>query len=555
VRSLKRFGALYLLVVLFAVGVIAFLRMPRAFVLLGGAAPVESGRIAGATSGRGHQLHLNASPALVCADCHDLEVNGFTKPSPERCKTCHEARGGAHKKLTVPIHASANAKAKGADNCITCHSFVPKPGDDKDPWNCLSCHKEKQGDKAAISVHAKEQCGTCHRPHDDKPTQAADCKTCHDGTRAAIHPLKDVKLPATAEHPAMRGQPDCNDCHKPHEKAPRGADACTGCHFENKPVVPETAIFSGGHKCTGCHTSHEKGASVGTACITCHKGQRVVGMDKVPQHANCQSCHNKHNVMGGPEKACTTCHTGPHKGNNVDVSRGCTSCHSVHGPEALIAQGNPSDCATCHKIAQNDRSFHDGKTQCASCHATHGSNPLGPKLIAPCAQCHEKKTEMVSAGHANCKNCHTPHNPLPPKAACTSCHAPEAQTVPRGHAQCTTCHDPHSGQKPGCTTGCHQDKKQAIHAKVDGSCQTCHRPHGPKGVASPPACVTCHQAQKLPALHSVPQHQQNCKSCHTQPHLPAQADRVTCTTCHADRKEHEKGATRCTGCHDFRGAK
>jgi predicted CXXCH cytochrome family protein len=539
-RRLQRFSIAWLALVLMTAGLVWWLRTPSHPIVLAATSPESTGHIPTPTNGLAHKVHLAAGQNIVCKDCHEIRAEGFVKPTPDRCRTCHGDR-------QVGIHASTIAKEKGANDCTTCHAFVSRPMDDKDPWACMRCHSEPQGDKIAISVHAKEDCGTCHEPHRAPATIATDCRSCHDNKRAKMHPLKNE---AQA----------CVDCHKPHRKAPRGGDACTGCHFEKKPIVPETAIFTGGHQCTSCHTSHEHGASIGTSCKQCHAKQHVIGMEKNPMHADCRSCHDQHNVMGAPGNRCVRCHAEPHQkiGKTIDVSRGCTSCHDVHGKEGrtLTPAGGGTDCASCHgKIAATNRSFHDGKAECASCHATHGSNPLGPRKIVPCAQCHEKKTELVAmnTGHAECRNCHVPHAPLPPKTACIGCHNAEGQTAPQGHQKCTGCHDPHSGQKPACTNGCHQDKRTSIHGTIDGGCQKCHRPHGPKGIASPPACTSCHAANKLPALHTVPQHA-NCRSCHTTPHQPPPADRAACTgSCHTDRRNHIPGATRCTGCHDFRG--
>src|SRR5262249_46334727 len=151
----------------------------------------------------------------------------------------------------------------------------------------------------------------------------------------------------------------------PHERAPRGGDACTNCHFNRAPKVSETAIFTGGHKCTSCHSSHEKGASVQTACKSCHQAKRVVGMDHVPQHADCKSCHLQHNVMGARGNGCANCHSGQHKYVAVDASRPCTSCHNVHGAgtATLTPVGGGTNCTGCHTIATSNRAFHDGRAE------------------------------------------------------------------------------------------------------------------------------------------------------------------------------------------------
>ena len=536
-KRLLPFSALLGAMVLVAVALIAWLRTPSQHALVLAASPAMSGGIPGTLATPGHSVHLDSARGIVCTDCHELAANGFTKPKTEKCQACHQDKH-------VGLHQSALAKEKGASECSSCHAFVPRAGEDRGAWSCMRCHSEQQGTRQPIAVHAREQCGTCHKPHETPATKPADCRSCHDGQKAKVHIVRDPKMA-------------CADCHKPHEKAPRGADACTGCHFSKPPVVAQTAIFSGGHKCTSCHSAHDQGASVKQECKTCHAQKHVIGMERVPEHASCRSCHNQHNVLGGAGNACVRCHTGPHKGEQIDVSRGCTTCHNVHGAgkAMLTAVGGGTDCTSCHKIASNNRAFHDGRAECAQCHATHGSSALGPKQIVTCEQCHAKQTALAStnAGHTNCKSCHVPHQPLPPKQTCNGCHAVEAQTAPKGHAKCQSCHEPHSGSRPACTT-CHANKVQTIHGNIASGCQSCHRAHGPKGVATAPACTTCHAQAKLPALHAVAQHS-TCTNCHQAPHQPARAERATCLSCHVNRTDHEKDAARCTGCHNFKGAR
>jgi predicted CXXCH cytochrome family protein len=535
VKRLFVFTAAYAVIVAATIAAVLWLRTTSKHFHLPSAAEAPTGKIPGALLGKGHAAHLGSAAGVVCESCHTFDADTFTKPTVDRCEGCHTDR-------KLGLHQSGAASAAGAADCSTCHSFVTRPGDDKDPWTCMRCHAEQQGSLGPIAVHAKEDCGTCHHPHDAKATRPADCRSCHDGRRAPMHVLRD---------PSMA----CESCHKPHEKAPRGGDKCTGCHFDKPPVIAQTAVFAGGHECTSCHSSHENGASVQTACSACHSTKHVVGMDHIPEHADCRSCHDQHNVMGNPQNACLKCHATEHKNQAIDVSAGCTACHDVHGSgnATLTPMGGGTNCTGCHEIASNNHAFHDGRAECSDCHATHGSNPLGPMEIKGCTQCHDREAELVSlnVGHGQCRNCHVPHAPLPTKTACGGCHETQSQTAPRGHTSCQSCHDPHSGARPVCTT-CHANKKASIHGNIEGGCQTCHRPHGPEGPASPPACTTCHRQNTLQALHAIPQHG-TCQSCHQAPHSPPAADRATCIACHTDRKDHVKEATRCTGCHNFRG--
>ncbi len=95
-----------------------------------------------------------------------------------------------------------------------------------------------------------------------------------------------------------------------------------------------------------------------------------------------------------------------------------------------------------------------------------------------------------------CADCHTAAAHAPKEiVACASCHAAEASSAPPGHQACASCHQPHDPKHAvaSCAT-CHADK----HHGNNLACTTCHRPHGPTGVASPPACTTCHATATLP---------------------------------------------------------
>lgn len=538
------FVVTFALVAAIALGI---LRKPHANALLSTAAMPSASAIV-PTQGRGHVVHLKTW-GLACKDCHAVETGSFKRPSPERCQGCHQSRH-------LSLHQGPAAPSEAKD-CTACHSFLPRAGDEKDPWNCIRCHAEDQGDKAAVIVHRNEYCGRCHRPHDEPGTivAATTSKVC-----VGCHAVGGI---AYKKHTPPPRRP-CLECHKPHQNAPRGSEQCLGCHSQKEPLIPSSAIFRGGHEnCEFCHSTHAEKARVKKLCRECHSTQHVVGMERVPQHGVCLSCHNQHNVLGGPGNACPRCHTAqPHRNQSIDVSRGCVACHNVHGADkaVLTTVAAGADCSGCHKIASSNSAFHSSKLVCSNCHQQHGSNPLGPRAVKACTQCHANKAELVAlnAGHTNCRQCHVnQHKPLPILAGgCPNCHGAEAQSMPKGHASqnCVGCHEPHSGSKPLCTK-CHESKAKAIHGNLPTGCQTCHRPHGPKGQASPPQCTTCHQPASLPSLHKVPQHASACRACHVVPHLPPRSDRATCTSCHTDRKDHNVDAAFCTGCHNFRGAR
>jgi hypothetical protein len=163
----------------------------------------------------------------------------------------------------------------------------------------------------------------------------------------------------------------------------------------------------------------------------------------------------------------------------------------------------------------------------------------------------------VNHSHENCANCHgsSIHQPKP-SAPCASCHARERATAPPGHQACTSCHDAHGASVPPIApcASCHKKESTSKHGTLSGGCAACHRPHGdshePARTLATPPCVSCHAVKSLPGLHAVTQHTA-CNKCHDA-HGPPRDDRATCTgPCHTDRRQHEKGASACSGCHVF----
>ena len=463
----------------------------------------------------GHRSHVDGGKA-ACKDCHDYARDGFKNPGSTPCLRCH-ANEAAH------MHAG---DAQNKTVCLTCHVFAP----DKAPPTCIGCHAVAEGPLAAVHVHATADCAACHRAHEQPSIVPKDCATCHDER--------------STEHARHAGTKGCLDCHTGHAPAEAAIASCSSCHA--RPAGPKPA---GHDSCLGCHAPHDFVASA-AGCIGCHGPKPTLVASEVHAHTVCTSCHSPH----APEQAaasCTGCHTGIHVVHGS--KNACVACHQPHGENAepRIAAA----CTTCHaNVAIADTGAHAGGVTCQGCHKPHDFAP--PDRRALCVSCHASETALaaVSKGHGDCTSCHGGSTHKPAAApACGSCHKREQASAPPGHQKCTGCHEPHKGSVlPQATcASCHADKASGLHATVPGGCSTCHRPHGSDGIASPPACTTCHARARLPALHAVPAHA-DCASCHAS-HGPPRSDRVTCTgSCHVDRRDHQPQAQVCDGCHVFR---
>jgi hypothetical protein len=491
----------------------------------------------------GHAAHVGKKD-VACRDCHAYEAEGFQNPGIAPCKRCH-----------VPESTHAHGGGSDRDDatgCTTCHAFAPN----KKAPTCIGCHETSTGHLMAIGVHATTACAECHMPH-GQATAASTTRAC-----TACHEERSTR------HAAHQGSSGCSDCHAPHIAAREARSTCRGCHATPAGMRPANH-----EACVTCHAPHDlRVADAGlpstraraeaqvaspahpsaqgvraTECGSCHAPKATLAASRTPEHGICTSCHAPHAPNASAPGACATCHQEVH----VDHGRGpgtCIACHAPHGkdPTRIAAA-----CTSCHQaVAATDGAAHAGKTPCRACHADHAFK--ASRETARCERCHVSEAGRVakSKGHGACAQCHGGGIHLPQKgAACTTCHKTEAATAPKGHAGCGSCHETHGATvpAPGACATCHKPEAATKHS----ACSSCHRPHGPSGVASPPACTTCHDGPKLPALHGVTDHAK-CVTCHTS-HGPPRADRATCTTgCHEGREKHQPQAAVCNGCHVFR---
>lgn len=544
----------------------------------------------------GHRIHV-VKEKIDCTKCHSPTATGMGPVTPDRCATCHE------KEARIAHASDEAAKRFGPGTkavCTACHAFtLDGSGHDKamldggpprvamdggagkyafgietyEPGDCKRCHATQQGDTAPVVVHGTQPCLSCHKPHEGTP-QSAPCSDCHQEITTS-HAAQGKTLVET-----------CSTCHEHrHAAAKEALGTCTECHAKTEPLIPASALFAGGHaECTGCHKPHAFDKKETAPCRSCHQAVNVIGAGTIGAHDACVNCHAPHDVKASAGAACPTCHKGVHS-DHPKQAGACTSCHDPH-PKRASSALDVEACSSCHRFAKNDHDAHGGAA-CTGCHKPH---QFGLELtnLATCDACHGTRVDQVAAnrGHQACTGCHQglPHHPQQQKVACSSCHAREAGLVKSGHATCTGCHEPHSGAQGAACGTCHRAEQQTApkghqacaschephaglpavkacnqchateaaspHGTVGTGCQTCHRPHGPKGVASVPACTSCHAVAKLPGLHSEAKHQP-CQRCHAGHEAANTPKREICVGCHQDRKTHFPESPRCASCHLF----
>jgi hypothetical protein len=553
-----------------------------------------------------HKVHV-AREHVACAKCHDIGTDSMGGPvAPARCASCHAKQ--AHFE-----HARKQAQSSfGPDTkavCTTCHVFkvdaaalsvssaalahdggeagthaetaVPAAPHVPAPTDCTRCHGTRPGEAPAVQVHGTSECVKCHRPHEDVRGLVGPCQDCH----------RDIST-GHGKKTATPGEA-CVTCHA-HQHAP-ASDAlgsCTGCHAKTEPIIPTTALFASGHTaCVGCHRPHEFTKASAAPCRSCHADVHVLGAPKVAAHERCESCHAPHDVRSAGDAVCANCHKDVSPDHPKVAAASCTGCHNPHptGATALERRVLARPCSACHQQAASDAAFHGGiacekchaphrfeislqdHALCAGCHkkqttltatllghqqcqGCHQGLPHRPMALeAPCGSCHKAEAAVARPGHIKCQSCHEPHDGSL-VADCKTCHSAEQRSAPVGHQTCTGCHDQHSGKVAAAPCAkCHLTEAASMHGKVAEGCTSCHRPHGPSGIASPPACTSCHEKSKLPGLHALAQHQA-CQNCHKAHDEKPTSLRALCVTCHKDRQDHFPNAPMCGSCHLFGAA-
>jgi hypothetical protein len=549
----------------------------------------------------GHRVHV-IEQKVECVKCHAPSANKMGPVTPDRCIACHQKEGHIE-------HASGEAvKRFGAGTkavCTACHAFTLEGArreeallkepprialdggggapsyavESYEASDCKRCHASAQGQLAPVTektVHGSQPCLSCHQPHEGPP-KSAPCSDCHKEI-STTHASAGKSLIET-----------CSTCHE-HRHAPAkdAVATCAACHAKEQPIIPATALFAGGHtQCIGCHKPHSFEKKEATACRSCHAQVNVIGAGSIAAHNGCTNCHAPHDVRSSAPAACTMCHKSVHPDHPSQLGK-CVGCHDPH-PKSTRAASEGIDvnaCTSCHKFAESDHGAHRGAA-CTGCHKPHGFK-LTLASVTTCTGCHEARVHQTSLnkGHQACEGCHQglPHQPEPDKVGCDNCHRKQAGLVKAGHARCIGCHEPHSGaQATPCANchrveqqtapkghqaclnchephaglptlkacpDCHRTEQASAHGRISSGCQTCHRPHGPNGVASVPACSSCHQRESLPGLHAEAKHQP-CTICHSGHDDAAAPKRNICLRCHKDRANHFPESPRCAGCHLF----
>ena len=241
---------------------------------------------------------------VTCANCHPadaVETQNFSFNGAEgSCRICHPL-AAQEPQLEWSSVPSGHLMCTG---CHSAHTFKAKPGVD----SCGKCHAD------VFAVPPKEQhadCYNCHQlGHDSRFSgEALTCAVCH---------------PEAFERAGGGVKQQCSTCHSPHEFKADPA-SCGICHAD----VQQEAQAAQHGDCSLCHADHNWRPGGGN-CSICHP--QLGGEHKALSHGDCLNCHQVHSMRAG-STSCGICHPQPPL---TCTSDNCIECHTFRTRMATL---------------------------------------------------------------------------------------------------------------------------------------------------------------------------------------------------------------------------
>ena len=351
-----------------------------------------------------------AEQPKFCTVCHNMKPayetyeKSFHAGIP--CGECHNAPG-----MKGFVKGEVYAPAK--------EGWLYAAGDyDKKPMivhlensSCLreECHKKKRliqeefRRKTLVFQHAKHL-------EVEHGGQELNCSACHTGSKE--------------KHMAVN-YGVCTLCHFNSKYALTQNLSCESCHATRPELKGSIELL---HRekvdlprrpCVDCHELKREETFVdANNCLKCHKG-KVEQLDSEKAHSihnavRCLECHTaiKHTVgKEGFERGVLRAF-GKEFTHSRHRSVACTACHAEEKGHYAMILKNVGDCTACH--------HKDEKRKCADCHKTQQSLFDGEPVFGLA-----KKPSAKSEGGVSCDACHgdvKKYSPDYPRKTCADCH-------------------------------------------------------------------------------------------------------------------------------------
>ncbi len=345
---------------------------------------------------------------------------------------------------------------------------------------------------ASWSLAAVDQCLTCHKDLDDKPSKlfledvhykaGLTCSSCHGGNSS-----KDDMEEAMSPSNGFIGVP----------RRDKISEVCSKCHSNNDYMKKHNPNILTGQFENLKASVHGKlsldGRGMIVQCITCHNAHGIKNVrdsrspvypTNVPQ--TCNKCHGDASFMQtyNPSltvdqltKYRTSVHGVLNAKGNIKTAE-CASCHGSHNiltskdvRSKVYKLNIPATCGKCHSDKEYMKSFAIPTDQlekytksvhgvavfekqdlsapvCNDCHGNHGATPPGLESISKvCGTCHALNAELFSASphkkafddnrYPECETCHGKHEifiaadkllGVGKDAVCMQCHSETKNT-------------------------------------------------------------------------------------------------------------------------------
>lgn len=395
---------------------------------------IRLGRMVGASGLHCTVCHEFAQPVPALATMDS--ASNTLRPAKAQCLSCHSMQA------VLPDFDPATDPHVG--QCGMCHNPHTQVKPEESVKTCASagCHADWRQEPFHIGKqHAKgaENCLTCHTPHASR-VDASDCEGCHANVRART--AKRPPMPfdtAAAKRRVISTHPDPKP--SPPVGVGDGGSPLRGkgdAPPEDDPsgVVLRTA--SAAPAVTTDSFPHPRHAKL--ACLTCHRSATEHGELTFEVPRGCNICHHQ----APATSTCSTCHAGdklatPHStqvrvqvpkqearirpvafrhDRHVNLLR-CQECHTT--PVTMALPESRRECRDCHE------KHHSPDRDCATCHSQGNIR-----------EAHAKE----DYAHARCDACHTASTVsllTPNRSFCSTCHVPQRDDHYR-RRECTTCH-------------------------------------------------------------------------------------------------------------------
>ena len=349
-------------------------------------------------------------------------------------------------------------------------------------------------------------CSQCHsgtnyftgmaKPTGHMPTNGT-CSTCH--TVAGDYSVAGLASNAVLHTGITNG---CISCHS----AGTGAGPFAGCTSQAScPATPPltyqpkvTPLLAGGSPTAPSSSTHVP--AVGIACELCHSATGFTSFSGMNMKSNTPA----HNAVAAA--TCMSCHDYPYTWNGVTIKTPGSASH--HGRKAT------QDCTACHTKVYSQFSGAAARVRPVMRGALNSiSQRVTPDGALASSLALDDGSAFSHAGvlAGQCRTCH---------------NGQSASAMPLKHLQtvmsCDACHRS-TAWKPA------QFSHQGV---LPGQCQSCHSSAAATGKAAghfvtARSCDSCHRA-----VAWVPVSYQ-----HMSPLYVAQADKLSCVSCHVTNGE------------------